>query len=154
MFHPVINLASASSVWRGLEYYRNGQVLSCEQGDDEWVYGTVLGSEKEPYHVQLSLKHPRQSTCDCPHAKDRKVVCKHKVALFFEAVPNSEEDFLEENERARIEDELLMEQLEEQRRRERVAYVMSLTKAQLQEELIQAYERLEDQDYYDSRDWW
>ena len=76
MYHPVINLASAKSAWRGLDIYRAGKVLTCEKAEGNWFEGTVQGSAEQPYHVRLSLDHPRSSTCDCPHAKNRAVICK------------------------------------------------------------------------------
>ena len=148
MYHPVINLASAKSAWRGLGIYRAGKVLTCEKGEGNWFEGTVQGSAEQPYRVKLSLDHPRRSTCDCPHAKDRVVVCKHKVALFFKAVPNAEADFLREVE---LEEHLYNAALKreaEERHREIVSYVSKLTKAQLQQELINALEELDSRDQY------
>ena len=89
MYPPIINLASAKSAWRGLNIYKEGKVLTCKDEGDGWFSGTVQGTAEQPYSVRISLNHPRKSTCDCPHAKDRLVVCKHKVALFFKAVPNA-----------------------------------------------------------------
>lgn len=151
MYHPVIALASARSAWRGLDYYREGRVLTCEQENEEWINGTVLGSAEEPYQVHLSLEHPRKSTCNCPHAKDRLVVCKHKVALFFQAVPGADAEFLEEVELERIAYNLESERERRERHREIVQYVKGLTKEQLQKELIKA---LEDLDERDDNDWW
>ena len=54
MYHPVINLASAKSAWRGLGIYRAGKVLTCEKAEGNWFEGTVQGSAEKPYHVRLS----------------------------------------------------------------------------------------------------
>lgn len=143
MYHPVINLASAKSAWRGLGIYRAGKVLTCEKAEGSWFEGTVQGSAEQPYRVKLSLDHPRSSTCDCPHAKDRVVICKHKVALFFKAIPNAEKDFLREVE---LEESLYNAALKreaKERHREIVSFVSKLTKAQLQQELINALEELD-----------
>ena len=43
MYHPVINLASAKSAWRGLDIYRAGKVLTCEKAEGNWFEGTVQG---------------------------------------------------------------------------------------------------------------
>ena len=51
MYHPVINLASAKSAWRGLGIYRAGKVLTCEKAEGNWFEGTVQGS---------------RTTSDCP----------------------------------------------------------------------------------------
>ena len=143
MYHPVIKFASAKSAWRGLDIYHENKVLTCRKVEDGWFEGTVQGSAEQPYHVRLSLDHPRRSTCDCPHAKDRVVICKHKVALFFKAVPNAEKDFLREVE---LEESLYNAALKreaKERHREIVSYVSKLTKAQLQQQLINALEELD-----------
>ena len=41
MYHPVINLASAKSAWRGLGIYRADKVLTCEKAEGNWFEGTV-----------------------------------------------------------------------------------------------------------------
>ena len=48
------------------------------------------------YHVTINREHPRSSTCDCPYAKGRKVVCKHMIALLFTAEPKIYEDYKRE----------------------------------------------------------
>lgn len=149
MYHPVIKLASAKSAWRGLDIYHANKVLTCRKVEDNWFEGTVQGSAEQPYHVRLSLEHPRNSTCDCPHAKGRMVVCKHKVALFFKAIPDAEANFLREVE---LEESLYNAALEheaEERHREIVSYVLGLTKAQLQHQLINALEELDSRDRID-----
>lgn len=148
MYHPVINLASAKSAWRGLDIYRAGKVLTCEKAEGNWFEGTVQGSAEQPHHVRLSLDHPRSSTCDCPHAKNRAVICKHKVALFFKAVPNAERDFLREVELEEFLYNAALKREAEERHREIVSYVSKLTKAQLQQELINTLEELDSRDQY------
>ena len=108
----------------------------------------MQGSAEQPYHVRLSLDHPRSSTCDCPHAKSRAVICKHKVALFFKAVPNAERDFLREVELEEFLYNAALKREAEERHREIVSYVSKLTKAQLQQELINALEELDSRDQY------
>ena len=49
--------------------------------------------------MHLNIEHPRSSTCNCPFAEDRRVICKHVVATYFEAVPGSAEDSEKEQER-------------------------------------------------------
>ncbi len=148
MYPPIINLASAKSAWRGLNIYKEGKVLTCKDEGDGWFSGAVQGTAEQPYSVRISLNHPRKSTCDCPHAKDRLVVCKHKVALFFKAVPNAEEDFLQEVEKEEFFYNAELKREEEERHWEIVTYVNSLTKAQLQQELINALEELDSRDQY------
>lgn len=42
----------------------------------------------------IETNHPRRSTCNCPFADDRRVVCKHMIALYFTAEPKAAKDFL------------------------------------------------------------
>ena len=79
----LINIASGSSVWRGLDYYNHQRVISYKQVSDSEYEGIVLGSNHEKYHVFMDVSHPRKSTCDCPHANGKRIICKHIVALYF-----------------------------------------------------------------------
>lgn len=80
----VLSVASGKSLWRGYEYYLEKKVLSYKQISESVYEGTVSGSNGIIYHVHLDLEHPRKTTtCDCPLAKGKKIVCKHTVALFF-----------------------------------------------------------------------
>ena len=87
MHHPVINLASAKSAWRGLGIYRAGKVLTCEKAEGNWFEGTVQGSAEQPYRVKLSLDHPRSSTCDCPHAMVKRGILNSRQGYISFALP-------------------------------------------------------------------
>ena len=87
----VIDLASSKSVWRGLDYYKQNKVKSWEDNCDGTYDGVVVGSGNEEYHIHLDMTHPRKSSCDCPLAKGKKIICKHIVAVSF-CVDSSEED--------------------------------------------------------------
>ena len=104
-----LSAASGKSVWRGLDYHHAGRVKSVRQTGPSEYEGEVWGGAPEPYHVRIDVDHPRRSVCDCPHAKDRLVVCKHKVALFFAAFPDAEGEFLREVEEEEREYEAEME---------------------------------------------
>ena len=39
------------------------------------------------YYVIIDFLHPRKSSCTCPHATGRRIVCKHMVALYCTAFP-------------------------------------------------------------------
>ena len=79
----LIDIASSKSVWRGLDYYKQNKVISCEQNEDGTYEGEVSGSGKGNYHVHLDMVHPRSSTCNCPLADGKKIICKHIVAVSF-----------------------------------------------------------------------
>lgn len=90
----LIETASANSVWRGMDYYENRKVVSWAQTGTFAYDGIVSGSEGNKYTVHIETNHPRRSTCNCPFAEGRRVVCKHMIALYFTAVPNAADDFL------------------------------------------------------------
>ena len=89
----LIETASANSVWRGMDYYENRKVVSWAQTGTFAYDGIVSGSEGNKYTVHIETNHPRRSTCNCPFAEGRRVVCKHMIALYFTAVPNAADDF-------------------------------------------------------------
>ena len=51
------------------------------------IYGVVEGSED--YDVKIDIENPYNSTCSCPYGD----LCKHMVALYFEAFPDMSEDY-------------------------------------------------------------
>ena len=119
----LIELARAQSVWRGLDYYEEKKVLDWKETDFEQYYGTVQGSSV--YQVHLDIEHPKRSTCNCPFAQGRRVICKHMIAMYFTIVPQAAEDFLKMvDEWEEEEEEAQKEHIEDIRR-----YVMRLSKA-------------------------
>ena len=97
----LISVASSASAWRGYEYYKSKKVKSFKQISDYEYTGEVKGSD-DVYNVFLDTKHVRKSTCDCPHANGKRIICKHIVALYFEIFPKEAVNYLElveENER-------------------------------------------------------
>ena len=87
----LIEIASGNSVWRGMDYYNNKKVASVEKTSNTTYDGTVKGTKL--YHVHVDLEHPRKSTCTCPFADGRRVICKHMIALYFTAEPKAAQDF-------------------------------------------------------------
>ena len=100
----------------------------------------IKGSGENCYTVHIDKLHPRKSTCNCPFADGRRVVCKHMIALYFTAEPQAAKDFLkhvEEWERERKEQEI-------QHYKDLRKYVNSLKKAELQAQLYDALVELEE----------
>lgn len=87
MVDKLLNDASYRSYWRGYEYFKEGRVKNIQRFDGT-TYSAIVSS-CEDYHVKIDFAHPRKSTCDCPHAEGRRVVCKHKVALAFAVSPEA-----------------------------------------------------------------
>ena len=139
----ILSAASFASVVRGYDYYKGKKVISWERINDHVFAGGVEGSYRNSYQVVIDVEHPRKSTCNCPHAEGKMIVCKHKVALFFTVFPNEAEEFIEEVEAYEKEqEELRQERYDEVRK-----YVNSLSKAELREALFNKLTEEED-DYY------
>ena len=136
----LIEMASGNSVWRGMDYYERKMVCSWKKSGEEAYDGVVSGSEGNKYSVHIDKIHPRKSSCNCPFAEGRRVICKHMIALLFTAEPKAAKDFLRQVE----------EWEEEEKERERLhykelrEYVNGLSKKELQEQLYDALVELED----------
>ena len=145
-------LASAASLWRGYDYYTDHKVLSWEPAESgerpQQFDGVVLGSGDKPYEVHIDIAHPKKSTCTCPFAEGRHVICKHMVALYFSVYPAEAEELLHAEEQREAEEAAR----EEAYRVETWQYVRGLKKAELQEELYRAL--LEIDDLRNRRGWW
>ncbi len=84
----ILKLASEKSVWSGYNYYEDKKVISYKRIEDCIYQGKVSGSDNAVYDVTLNVDRPKKSTCNCPFADGRYVVCKHAVALYFAIFPN------------------------------------------------------------------
>ena len=140
----LIETASANSVWRGMDYYEAKKVISWERSGTFAYDGIVSGSEGNKYTVHIETNHPRRSTCKCPFAEGRRVVCKHMIALYFTAVPNAADVFLRQVEEWEAEEQEREKQHYEDLRK----YVNQLSKAELRERLYDALVELEERDNY------
>lgn len=87
----IFDITSYNSLRRGFDYYESKRVLKLTKVSDSDYEAIVRNSENHEYHVRFNTKHPRKSTCNCPHAEGRMVICKHKVAVFFEIFPREAE---------------------------------------------------------------
>lgn len=105
----IISLASGNSCWRGLDYYNNKKVIKLNKINENEYLSIVKGTNN--YNVHLDIEHPRKSTCDCPFAKGKRIICKHIVATYFTALPKEAIDFEEEQNRLQEEYEKEQEEL-------------------------------------------
>lgn len=126
----IISCASGSSCWRGLEYYKNKKVSSIQKINDSEYTSKVEGTKK--YNVYLNLKHPRQSTCNCPKAFGKRVICKHIVATYFSVVPDSAKNF--EKEQEKLEEEY--KEYEKRQYENAIKYLNKMSKDELIKELV------------------
>ena len=128
----LIDLASGASLWRGYDYYTGKKVLRYKKINDNTFGGKVNGSGKD-YDVTINLEHPRTSTCTCPHANGKRIVCKHMVALYFAVFPKEAERLYKEAVKAEQEEEERQDKLQGLL----VEYVSRMKKSELQETLLQ-----------------
>lgn len=141
----LLELASGNSIWRGIDYYNKKKVISWEKVTQDYYSGIVAGSSGESYTVYIDKQHPRKSTCNCAFANGRRVICKHMLAVLFTAEPEVAEEFLKEVEKYEAEEE----KREQQHYEDLEAYVKSLSKSELQEQLLNALIQKDEKcDYY------
>ena len=76
----IISSASGASCWRGLDYYKNKKIKNLKKINDYEFTSTAIGTNN--YDIYLDVSHPRMSTCTCPLATGKRIVCKHIVATF------------------------------------------------------------------------
>ena len=129
----LINIASGNSTWRGLDYYKENKVSDYKKTSDSEYEGIVNGSSGKKYNVFMDIEHPRKSKCDCPHAKDKRIICKHIVALYFTAFSDEVDKFLKEVEEAEKE----YKAYEEELYNKTIKYINSMSKNELKEALIE-----------------
>ena len=140
----LINLASSNSLWRGVDYYQSKNVKKIKKISDDEYNSIVSGTEE--YNVHIDINHPRKSTCTCPFADGRRVICKHMVATFFAIYPEEAERIIKEEQEYEEEEERLFEEhLEEVRE-----YVNGLTEDEVRALLI---DKLMDEWYDDDYRW-
>lgn len=140
----ILSIASNASAWRGYEYYKEKKVLSWKQTGEHEFEGEVVGSEKESYHVMIDTEHPKKSKCNCPHAEGKKIVCKHKIALFFTAFPKEADSYINKIDEYEREEE----ELEQERCKEIVKYVDSLSIEELRMVLINVLLEADERDRF------
>ena len=87
----LVECASGQSTWRGYEYYEGKRVSNLTEIDTGLWKASVHGSQI--YQTTIDVNHPRRSSCDCPLAKGRRIVCKHMIATFFTAYPMEAENY-------------------------------------------------------------
>ena len=140
----LIDLASSNSLWRGVDYYQSKNVKKIKKISDDEYNSIVSGTEE--YNVHIDINHPRKSTCTCPFAAGRRVICKHMVATFFTVYPEEAERIIkEEQEYEEAEERLFEKHLEEVKE-----YVNGLTDDEVRALLI---DKLMDEWYDDDYRW-
>lgn len=129
----LINIASNNSVWRGLDYCKENKVINLNQISPNQYKGIINGSNNRKYNVFMDVEHPRKSKCDCPYAKDKRIICKHIVALYFTVFPDEVNKFLKEVENAEKE----YEEYEKEIEKKLISYVNSMSKDELRQTIFE-----------------
>jgi len=107
----LLDLASGASLWRGYEYYTNNYIFAVEKLSETEYVGKSRGSYKESYDVKIDVAHPRKSSCNCPYANGKRIVCKHQIALYFTAFPDEAKNYYDEVIKYEEEEEKRQEEL-------------------------------------------
>ena len=130
----IISSASGSSCWRGLDYYKSKKIRDIKKiSDIEYI--SIASGTKE-YNVSLNLEKPRKSTCNCPLANGKRIICKHIVATYFSVVPGSAKEF--EDEQNRLQEEY--EEYQENEYKNAINFIKKMSKKELVEELIYIFD--------------
>ncbi|MBU5435007.1 SWIM zinc finger domain-containing protein [Pseudoflavonifractor sp. MSJ-37] len=132
----LLTSASAASRWRGYEYFKEGRVSALEDLGSSRFRALVAGHQSRPYAVTIDLAHLRQSSCTCPHAAGRKVICKHMVAVFFTVFPEEAARFYADV----LREEQEWEEAQADRADKLIQYVRRLKKKDAQDRLLEVLE--------------
>lgn len=130
----IISLASGNSCWRGLDYYKNKKVIKFKRINENEYSSIVKGTNN--YNVHLDIEHPRKSSCDCPLANGKRIICKHIVATYFTAMPKEATNFEEEQNRLQEEYEKYQDELYNKV----IEYINKMPKDELIGELINIFD--------------
>ena len=130
----IISLASGNSCWRGLDYYKSKKVTKLNKINENEYSSIVKGTNN--YNVYLNIEHPRRSSCNCPLANGKRIICKHIVATFFAALPKEATAFEEEQERLQEEHE----KKQEEEYSKAIKCLNKMSKEELIQELIQVFD--------------
>lgn len=93
----MLDVCSNNSYWRGLDYFESKRVKALVKLNGFEYEAQVEGTEN--YRVHIDLNHPRKSTCTCPHAFGKSIICKHKVAVYFSVFPKEAQKAIDEKNR-------------------------------------------------------
>lgn len=130
----IIALASGNSCWRGLDYFKNKKVIRLKK-INEYEYSSIVNGSNN-YDVYLNIEHPRKSTCNCPLAKGKRIICKHIVATYFAAMPEEAVNF--EKEQNILQEEY--EKYQDELYNKVIRYVNKMPKKDLIEELVHTFD--------------
>lgn len=130
-----INLGSFNSQFNGIEYYEEKRVHNINKLNDSEFTAEVEGNNT--YNVFINIDKPRKSTCTCPFAFGRRVVCKHMIAAYITIFPHKKKEFNDDLEQSRIAAEKYEEEERLLKEKEIKKYVKGLTAKEVRQKLIE-----------------
>ena len=133
----MLEIASYNSYWRGLDYFESKQVKKLIRLSEFIYEAQVEGTDN--YNVRIDVNHPRKSTCTCPHAAGKSIICKHKVAVYFSIYPEEAQKAIDERNEYRRELEEREKEYDrkvEEHRESIKKYVDSLSEKEVRNMLI------------------
>lgn len=132
----LLTAASTESQWRGYEYFKAHKVSQITEIEDGRYSAQVSGSNAASYSVVIDLNHVRRSSCTCPHAAGRRVICKHMIATFFSVFPTAAAEYHADI----LKSEEEWESYQDELYNKLVKYVHSLKKQKAQQLLLEVLE--------------
>ena len=132
----LMTASSDVSRWRGYEYFKAKRAFNVQKIGEARYSALVSGSENAPYSVTIDLDHVRQSSCTCPHAAGRRIICKHMIATFFTVFPEEAAQYYADVLQAEEDWEDYQEELAEKLAK----FVRGLKKKKAQELLLELLE--------------
>ena len=154
----MLEIASYNSFWRGLDYFESKQVKRLTRLSEFIYEAEVQGTDK--YSVRIDVNHPRKSTCTCPHAAGKSIICKHKVAVYFTIFPEEAQKAIDERNEFYKEQEEREKEYDrkvEEERKSIKKYVDSLSEEEVRNMLINymVHDAMKyEQDPYEEDDWY
>ena len=133
----MLEIASYNSYRRGLDYFESKQVKKLIRLSEFIYEAQVEGTDN--YNVRIDVNHPRKSTCTCPHAAGKSIICKHKVAVYFSIYPEEAQKAIDERNEYRRELEEREKEYDrkvEEHRESIKKYVDSLSEKEVRNMLI------------------
>ena len=154
----MLEIASYNSYRRGLDYFESKQVKKLIRLSEFIYEAQVEGTDN--YNVRIDVNHPRKSTCTCPHAAGKSIICKHKVAVYFSIYPEEAQKAIDERNEYRRELEEREKEYDrkvEEHRESIKEYVDSLSEKEVRNMLINYMVhdamKFEDDPYEEDDEW-
>lgn len=131
----LIECAGSNSIWRGLDYYHRKKVSFFEKTGDTTYSARVQGSNGELYTTVIDIAHVKSSQCNCPHANGKRIVCKHKIAVYLTAYPE-EALRMEQEYRRMLALQKEAEQEQEELENRLIDFIHGMKKAELEQVIL------------------